>query len=234
LAKLKGVLDDGTLPPTVREAAAIFLANIDKPEAREAVLGSLATAPERVQSTAAAALVRRKDGAAALLEAIAAGKASARLLQQRPIVIGLENAEIPDVADRIAKLLAGLPPADAQVRELIDKRREGFQKATCDMAAGAKTFEVRCGVCHQVEGKGAKVGPQLDGVGGRGLERLLEDVLDPNRNVDQMFRTTVVALKDGRVVSGLLPGDLAQQIPEAEFYNLVSYLLSRREDRPAK
>ena len=85
-----------------------------------------------------------------------------------------------------------------------------------------------------------------------------------------MFRTTVVALKDGRVVSGMLlreegkvlvvadsqgketripadeveerkvvqlspmPGDLAQQIPEAEFYNLISYLMSRREDKPAK
>ncbi|WP_240907255.1 PVC-type heme-binding CxxCH protein [Paludisphaera rhizosphaerae] len=270
LAKLKKALDDGTLSPSLREATAISLANIDKPEARAAVLGSLATAPERIQSTAAAALVRRKDGAAALLEAIAAGKASARLLQQRPIVIGLENAGIADVGDRIAKLLAGLPPADAQVRDLLDKRREGFQKAACDSTAGAKTFEVRCGVCHQVEGKGAKVGPQLDGVGGRGLERLLEDVLDPNRNVDQMFRTTVLALKDGRVVSGMLlreegkvlviadsqgketrvpadeveerkivqlspmPGDLAQQIPEAEFYNLISYLLGRREDKPAK
>jgi len=29
----------------------------------------------------------------------------------------------------------------------------------------------------------------------------LEDILDPNRNVDQAFRTTQLALKDGRVVA---------------------------------
>ncbi|OJW21714.1 MAG: dehydrogenase [Planctomycetales bacterium 71-10] len=270
LAKLKGALDDGSLPPPLREAAAVALANIEKPEARDAIIASLATAPERVQSTAAAALVRRKDGGEALLKAIADGKASARLLQQRPITIGLENAGIEGVGDRIAKLLAGLPPADEQVKALLDGRREGFGKAAADVAAGAKVFEVRCGVCHQIEGKGARVGPQLDGVGGRGLDRILEDVLDPNRNVDQMFRTTVLALEDGRVISGLLlreegkilvmadaqgqevrvpadeveerktvqlspmPADLAQQIPEPEFYNLLNYLLSRREEKPVK
>ena len=41
-------------------------------------------------------------------------------------------------------------------------------------------------------------------MGVRGLERLLEDILDPNRNVDQAFRTTQLALKDGQLVSGLL------------------------------
>jgi putative heme-binding domain-containing protein len=50
---------------------------------------------------------------------------------------------------------------------------------------------------------GGKVGPQLDGVGQRGVERLLEDILDPNRNVDEAFRTTLVTTSDGRAISGL-------------------------------
>ena len=44
----------------------------------------------------------------------------------------------------------------------------------------------------------AQYGPQLDGIGVRGLDRILEDILDPNRNVDQAFRATTLALKDGR------------------------------------
>src|SRR5690606_658771 len=188
----------------VRESAAVALANIDRPEARAAVLDSLATLPEALQSTAAAALVRHKEGAGALLEAIAAGKASARLLQERPITIGLENAQIPKLADRLAKLLDGLPPADQKLQELIDARRESFLAASKDPAAGAGVFETHCGLCHQMEGKGANVGPQLDGIGVRGLDRLLEDLLDPNRNVDQNFRVTNLALADGRVISGLL------------------------------
>jgi putative heme-binding domain-containing protein len=47
------------------------------------------------------------------------------------------------------------------------------------------------------------VGPQLDGIGNRGLERLLEDVLDPNRSVDINFRTTTILTDEGRLFSGL-------------------------------
>src|SRR5204863_2220666 len=56
----------------------------------------------------------------------------------------------------------------------------------------------------QLANKGAKIGPQLDGIGIRGVERLLEDILDPNRNVDQAFRTTILNLTNGQIVSGLL------------------------------
>ena len=35
-----------------------------------------------------------------------------------------------------------------------------------------------------------------------GLERILEDVLDPNRNVDINFRTQIIVLKEGDVMTG--------------------------------
>ena len=114
-------------------------------------------------------------------------------------------------------------------------------------------------------GKGAKVGPQLDGIGTRGLDRLMEDILDPNRNVDQTLRVTNLALKNGQIVSGLLlreegevliiadaqgkevrvpkssvdertssslspmPANLVDQIPEGDFYNLMAFLLTKRD-----
>ncbi|MBL9129158.1 MAG: hypothetical protein JNL97_16025, partial [Verrucomicrobiales bacterium] len=43
----------------------------------------------------------------------------------------------------------------------------------------------------------------LTGIGTRGEERLLEDILAPNRNVDRAFWTTSLALRDGESVSGL-------------------------------
>ena len=36
------------------------------------------------------------------------------------------------------------------------------------------------------------------------MERLIEDVLDPNRNVDPAFHTTNVTLKDDTAITGLL------------------------------
>jgi putative heme-binding domain-containing protein len=73
-----------------------------------------------------------------------------------------------------------------------------------DAKLGAVIFKNNCGNCHQLGGEGAKVGPQLDGIGNRGLDRLLEDILDPSRNVDQAMRSTTLYLKDTRTVSGLL------------------------------
>ena len=78
------------------------------------------------------------------------------------------------------------------------------RRRTARSEEGTTVFEKNCGICHQLGGKGAKVGPQLDGIGSRGLDRLVEDILDPNRNVDQAFRVTVLALENGQVVSGLL------------------------------
>src|SRR5205085_12688387 len=86
---------------------------------------------------------------------------------------------------------------------LLNQRRAGFLKAARHSEAGKEVFTKHCANCHQIGGEGAKVGPQLDGIGIRGLDRLLEDTLDPNRNVDQAFRTTVLNLKNGQVVAGL-------------------------------
>jgi putative heme-binding domain-containing protein len=204
LATITAVLADASTPIAMRDWAANLLGNQDRPEAKAALLANLPTAPERLQSAIAAALVRRRAGADALLQAIAAGKASARLLQERSVTIILESSGLPDVARRIAELLKGLPPADQKLTALYAHRRDGFNRAKADSAPGAQIFEKHCAVCHQLGGKGARVGPQLDGIGSRGLDRLMEDVLDPNRNVDQTFRLTNLALKNGQVVSGLL------------------------------
>jgi putative heme-binding domain-containing protein len=88
--------------------------------------------------------------------------------------------------------------------ELINKRRDAYGKAKADPKAGALVYKNNCANCHQLAGEGAKVGPQLDGIGVRGLDRLLEDTLDPSRNVDQALRATVLNLKDGKTLTGLV------------------------------
>ncbi len=204
LATIERVLTDAAKPIGMRMWAAFLLGGIDRADARSALINILPVAPERLQGAVASALVRRREGADSLLNTIASGKASARLLQDRNVTINLESSGLPNVTDRIASLLKGLPAADAKLATLFDRRRDGFQRAKPDAALGAKVFEKHCAVCHQLAGKGAKVGPQLDGIGTRGLDRLMEDILDPNRNVDQTLRVTNLALKNGQIVSGLL------------------------------
>jgi putative heme-binding domain-containing protein len=197
-------LNDSTETIEFREKAANWLAAVNTSDARAALLAALQTAPARLATTIAAGLASTPDGASALLDTIAAGKASPRVLQERAAEVKLVALKRPDLAARVKALTAGLPPADEQLAKLLRQRAHDFAKATPDAAAGAKVFEKHCAACHQIAGKGMKVGPQLDGIGVRGLDRLLEDVLDPNRNVDQAFRATTLTLKTGQSLTGLV------------------------------
>ncbi|MBI3823041.1 MAG: c-type cytochrome [Planctomycetes bacterium] len=188
---------------TIREQVARDLGGSNHPEALAGLAKALETAPARLEYAIATGLTSSKQGGEKLLQTIEAGKASARVLQTRAILLRLEFAKVDNYSQRIANLTRGLPSLDQKTQELIAKRRDGFASFASDAEAGKKIFQKHCANCHQIAGQGAKIGPNLDGIGARGLERLLEDVLDPNRNVDQAFRTTVITTKDGKTVTGL-------------------------------
>jgi putative heme-binding domain-containing protein len=204
VATLGRLIKDAAEPVEVREQAASLLVATGKPESRSILVEALSTAPARLQTAIATGLAMNRPGAEALLGAVAAGKASARPLQERGVSVRLEASGVPDLKARLESLLKDLPPADRRIQALIERRRGSFLASGGDPSKGVAVFEKNCAACHQLEGKGARIGPQLDGVGVRGVDRLLEDTLDPNRNVDQAFRVTTLGLTDGRVASGLL------------------------------
>ena len=204
VSPLAALLVDSRQPAAVRDRAANALGRTGRPDARSAMLEALALAPAALQRTIAVALAASEEGALALLDAVEDGRAPARLLGESPVPILLNNTEIPTINDRIETLTAGLPPADEALRDLVDARLSSFREATIDPEAGRLVFEEHCASCHRLGGEGAEVGPTLDGVGVRGPDRLMEDILNPNLNVDQAFRSTTLALNDGRVLTGLL------------------------------
>ncbi|HWG47814.1 MAG TPA: PVC-type heme-binding CxxCH protein [Gemmataceae bacterium] len=203
-AVLGGVLGDAQSPFALRQQSANLLARANQSETQAELLKVLPTAPARLQTIIAAGLAGSPTGAEKLLEAVKIGKASARLLQDSAVAPFLKKSNPPKLKERLAELTAGLPPAGKGMQDLLNRRRASFTKAKKDVAAGVQVFTKNCANCHQVGGQGAKIGPQLDGVGVRGIDRLLEDILDPNRNVDQAFRLTTLNLKKGQVVPGLL------------------------------
>ncbi len=191
-------------PVELREQVAGSLAATGLPEAHTALVKVLELAPARLQTAIALALAGSTRGGEKLFEAVAAGKASARLLQEPAIGVRLKQAKMAHFSERLTQLTKGLPTADQRIHKIISQRRGGYERASAEPAVGGKIFEKHCAACHQIANKGAKIGPQLDGIGVRGLERILEDTLDPNRNVDQAFRSTTLVLSDGRLVTGLL------------------------------
>src|SRR5262249_17421009 len=61
----------------------------------------------------------------------------------------------------------------------------------------------QCLKCHRLGEQGEKIGPELTGVGRRFARiHIIESILDPSRTIAPSFETIMVALKDGRSVSG--------------------------------
>jgi putative heme-binding domain-containing protein len=165
----------------------------------------LKTAPQRVQARWASLLASTPDGADALLEGAKRGGVPARVLRMAEVRAKVLASGAPDAASRWEALTRDLPPDDGARETTIGARRKSWELTggRVDVAAGERLFQQQCAACHQVGGKGGLVGPQLTGIGNRGAERLCEDILDPNRNVDHAFRQTLVTLKSGDTLSGL-------------------------------
>lgn len=195
---------DSETPAVLRQRA--MQAVLTKPSVTDCTSAkdAIKTAPYSLAVATAAALAADKFGADLLLASVKNGEVPGRLLQEKAVVDRLKATKVPDLDAKLKELTKNLPLAEKRLDDLIKARAAGFPKAKTDVERGKAVFTKNCAVCHQLNNEGAKVGPQLDGVGIRGLERLLEDTLDPNRNVDQAFRATKLDLKDGRNLTGLL------------------------------
>jgi putative heme-binding domain-containing protein len=196
-------LAEPTTPEGVRVGLLLAAAASKQREAQAVARESLQTVPYRVAVPIGLALAGTPGGANQMLDAIKAGKAPARLLQEKAILERLKGANAPDWQKRVADLTKNLPPADQRITAIIKTRGTGFAKAKADKAEGAKLFTKHCAACHKIGDVGGKIAPQLDGVGVRGPERLLEDILDPNRNVDAAFRARSITLTSDKTLTAL-------------------------------
>jgi len=207
---LDTILGNASEKIELRRGAALALSTVNTDESRQVLAERLKTAHHQLASAIAAALVGSPAGAEMLLSTIAEGKASPLLLRESGVQRRLEAAAVPDLSERVAKLTKNLPPQDELTAQLITKRRNAYVASKPDSKLGKTAYEKQCGICHQLSGEGEKFGPDLDGIGMRGLDRLLEDLLDPSRNVDPAFQSTIVITDKGLTHTGLALRDEGQ------------------------
>jgi putative heme-binding domain-containing protein len=65
-------------------------------------------------------------------------------------------------------------------------------------------FQKTCAKCHTLFGSGGKVGPDITGANRSSMDYLLENVFDPSAVIPKEYAMTVVFLKKGRVLSGIV------------------------------
>jgi len=107
--------------------------------------------------------------------------------------------------------------------------------AAADPAKGKTTYAALCGACHKLYGEGGAIGPELTGSDRHNLDYLLGNIVNPNEVVPADYLLTVFTLKDGRVVSGVVPEQnertVTVQTP-VERLTIPADTISKRESMP--
>jgi putative membrane-bound dehydrogenase-like protein len=161
-----------------------------------------------VRQRVIAAAARRSESAAVLLDAVE--RQSIPLVEiDTTIRQTLQKSADPRVKDRATRLFASSVSPD---REAVIARYRAALKLAGDRAAGAGIFEKNCTVCHQMQGVGAKVGPDLSGAGQQPRESLLTQILDPSRAVLPDFVAYNATTKRGDSYTGFIVGESSDSV----------------------
>ncbi|MEZ6126352.1 MAG: c-type cytochrome [Planctomycetaceae bacterium] len=189
---------------------------------------------EPLRRRLAVSLSASEGGAEMLLTCIESGVPSAEIFRDQRLVQQI-SAFGPAFADRVTALVTALPDTSADNAQLAADLLRQARLFTGDASGGKAIFDRHCRTCHRRGGSGELIGPQLDGIEARGRARLLEDIIQPNRNVDVAFRTSVLVLNDGRVVSGIVretPGSSMQTVfgSDGKPQNVLNSDIEERRD----
>ncbi len=76
-----------------------------------------------------------------------------------------------------------------------------------DLSRGRQLYAAVCSACHIMYGEGGKIGPDLTGSGRADLGYLLENILDPSAVVSVDYQMSILTLKDGRLLTGVVAGE---------------------------
>jgi cytochrome c oxidase cbb3-type subunit III len=153
----------------------------------------------------------------------------------------------------------GVGMTDEEIWQIITYIRSQEVKASANGAGnaahGKELFygDANCSLCHMVEGKGGRLGPDLSGVGGsRTREAILDSVRNPSRRLawgltegtkefPQEYESVTVVTADGKQIKGVTLNedsfsvqimDLGENIHLLEKDKLRSFQKSRESAMP--
>jgi putative heme-binding domain-containing protein len=84
--------------------------------------------------------------------------------------------------------------------------------AKADLRNGRGLFNKVCANCHKLYGQGSAIGPDITGSNRSSLDYLLLNMLDPSATVPEAYRSSIVVLTDGRVLTGVIAGRTENRI----------------------
>ncbi|HEY2572648.1 MAG TPA: c-type cytochrome, partial [Verrucomicrobiaceae bacterium] len=207
-------------------SAAQGLANFDDPAIAETIIKRWRNFYPNEHSAVVAALASRPSFAKVLLDhlengegILPAGKKKKEKAQD-PATAMIQRSDIsPLIARQIRSfndpaLTKQLAEAWGEVHESSDDKKKLIASLKAKLTPkfiargnpgqGRVLFAGICAACHKLYGEGNTIGPDLTGSGRHDVNYLIENIADPSAVVAADFTMSVITLKDGRVLNGII------------------------------
>lgn len=192
----------------VRIAAREVLAKVNPAQALKSLEQAIDAMPVRERQDALALLAEMPQPAAAEL----IRQAMVRLNQDEikpdtrlDVLLAARSRKDPEI-QRLVQQYENSRPQNDPLAKYLDCREGG------DAVNGQRIFfektAVYCMRCHQVDGRGGEVGPNLSNIGKeRDRRYLLEAIVNPDAAIAKGFETALIATFDGLTFSGIIKSE---------------------------
>ena len=194
-------------PPEVQSAAIETLARFNDPRVAAILLQAWDGMSPKLRATAAEALFARPAWIGAFLDAVEQGRVGRGDVDPARLEL-LKTYPDAAVRQRATTLFSqGLPRRQEVVA--------GYQQALSmqgDRDRGKALFKTHCASCHRLDGVGQQVGAELSAIRDRGLDSVLLNILDPNREVKPQYQSYVLVTQSGRIITGMIAAETANSL----------------------
>jgi len=199
---MQAVLNTAELRGPALRALALY----NDPGTPAAVLGVYAKLNESQRRDAINTLVTRPEYALVLLDAMKDDVVPRTDLHAYNVrqLLGFNNDQLND---RIRQIWGDFRATSSDRLAQIAAFKTAFTAEAlkaADTSNGRRIFAKTCATCHILFGEGEKVGPDITGANRGNLDYILENIVDPSAVVAKDYLMTLIAMDDGRLVSGLV------------------------------
>ena len=222
---LRGLLQNAAL----RREALRGLGAFEDAKTPPAILGVFAKLNTEGKRDALTTLASRVSFANALMAAVVRGTVKANELpadivrQLRAHGVKEINVQLDEVwgvsrsspAEKLAEI--------AKYKKMLEAK--GGQPE--NLPRGRALYQRTCAQCHKLYGAGGEIGPDITGSDRNNLDYLLTNIIDPNAEIPNDYRTTILHTNDKRILVGVILRDEGQSVTIATPAEVVT--LAKRD-----
>jgi putative membrane-bound dehydrogenase-like protein len=224
---LCGLVTSSSSPQHVRAAALTALQRSRSPAIAARLLAKWNEISPAARADVANLLLSRDEWTTALLAAV-----KMRNVQANEISLTDRQRLAQSTSMQVRQLAAEVLPAPgATNRAAVLERFQSVGAMQGIASRGAELFAKNCATCHALNGIGHEVGPDLVALRNKDADYFVKNILDPSAVVEPRFVNYVIAMRDGRTLSGVIKAETTTSLTLAAGGNAAIENLPRADIR---